>query len=48
MMVTFLPTDGQTVGSALESAVDVILASKSLRVVPTLDGDDGTGLNERL
>lgn len=48
MMVTFLQTDGQTVGSALESAVDFILASKSLRVVPTLDGDDDTGLNEGL
>lgn len=43
-----ISTDRQTVGSALESTVDVILASKSLRVVPTLDGDDGTGLNEGL
>lgn len=43
-----ISTDRQTVGSALESTVDVILASKSLRVVPTLDGDDDTGLNEGL
>lgn len=48
MMVTFLQTDGQTVGSALESAVEVILASKSFRVVSTLDSDDDTGLNEGL